>query len=146
MLKIRIRLFPWRGGLRRWNLMRLRLWLGTPQARRAAEMGSTPFRPWVGYSRMGAGPYWPNGYGVTNGSGYYAETWFHHALAGAKGFLYVFSLLSGQLWLIYQGEAAKPGRHRRALLFWGFQNFNCVISFSEQPYFDLLGCPQYSLI
>jgi hypothetical protein len=45
---------------------------------------------------MGAGPYWPASYGVTNGSGYYAETWFHHALAGAAGFLY-YNPLSYQL-------------------------------------------------
>eukprot|EP01052_Picozoa_sp_SAG31_P003150 SAG31_NODE_118_length_24006_cov_8.219266_10_plen_548_part_00 len=65
-------------------------------ARQSAAVRATPFKTWVGYSRMGAGPYWPASYGVTNGSGYYAETWFHHALAGAAGFLY-YNPLSYQL-------------------------------------------------
>lgn len=65
-------------------------------ARQSAAVQETPFKTWVGYSRMGAGPYWPASYGVTNGSGYYAETWFHHALAGAAGFLY-YNPLSYQL-------------------------------------------------
>jgi hypothetical protein len=45
---------------------------------------------------MGAGPYWPSLYARTNGSGYYAETWLHHALSGAAGFLY-YNTLSYQL-------------------------------------------------
>jgi hypothetical protein len=64
-------------------------------ARQTAE-AQVPFKTWVGYSRMGAGQYWPNGYGLTNGSGYYAETWFHHALAGVDDFLY-YNTLSYQL-------------------------------------------------
>ena len=66
-------------------------------ARRAAAVAGTPFHPWVGYSRMGAGPHWPNGYGLTNGSGYYAETWFHHALAGSASTFLFYNTLSYQL-------------------------------------------------